>query len=82
MQHRKIAFATSKSYWKNYYPSINNEPKNLPQHLFHVAWNILNLSMKMQHQDKHLQYVCETPATSQQSNLFLQHPNEILGILF
>jgi len=39
---------------KNYYPFINDEEKNPPQHMFHVAWIIPNLSMKIQHPDKTL----------------------------
>jgi len=54
MKHRKTVFATSKKVEKNYYPSISDEEKNSPQHLFHVTLNILNLSMKMQNPDKTL----------------------------
>ena len=54
MQPRKLAFATSKHVENFYYSSINDEKKKQPQHLFHVTWNILNPSMKMQHPDKTL----------------------------
>jgi len=33
------------------HPSMMSKKKP-PQHMFHVAWNIINLSIKMQHQDK------------------------------
>jgi len=55
MQHRKLAFATSKHVENFYCPSINDEQKNPQQHLFHVTWNILNLLIKMHHP-------CEMPA--------------------
>ena len=70
MQHQKSAFATSNACEKFLLSIHQWWEKNTPQHLFHIAWNIIN-------HIKHLQHVYKTRVILQHLDLFLQHPHAI-----